>query len=64
MDTNTNPMLENFLADAPAGLADTAREYLAEIAGQFANDPVADFGQAAVDQVRQLCEHILADEGN
>lgn len=58
---STNPLLENLLADAEInGLDETAREYAAEIAGQFNNDPVTDFGQGAVDQVRRLIDLVLA----
>lgn len=58
---NTNPMLENLLADAEGiGIEQAASEYAGEIAGHFDNDPVADFGQGAVDQISRLINLILA----
>lgn len=57
---STNPMLDNLLADAEiVGLRQAAEEYAGEIAGHFDNDPVGDFGQAAVSQVARLVAVIL-----
>lgn len=63
---NVNPMLENLLADAEVvGIVEAAGDHAKEIAGDFNNDPVADFGQEAVDQISRLINFILApvDEG-
>ncbi|MGI6797705.1 hypothetical protein [Gordonia sihwensis] len=57
----TNQMLESLIADArTCGLRQSAAEHLGEIEGQFNNDPVADYGKPAVDQVRELIEMILS----
>lgn len=57
---STNPMLENFLADAEyMDIVDVSREYAQEIYGYFDNDPVEDFGQESVDQVHRLCIFIM-----
>lgn len=62
---NTNPMLENLLADAETiGIEQAAGEYAGEIAGHFDNDPVADFGQASVDQISRLIDLILSETVN
>lgn len=57
---NCNPMIEGMIADARSiGIHQAAAEFLGEILGHFDNDPVADFGQQAVDQTRELIEMIL-----
>lgn len=55
-----NPIIDSMLTDAPtAGLAQAIREHLGEIDGRFGNDPVADFGQAAVDEAKSILERLL-----